>query len=507
MNDVVLKLPEKYARNGKTENRQKRIIMKDGRNLTLVMDFYELTMSQVYFNQHKNEEVVFDLFYRRNPENGGFAVFAGLNQVIEYVQDLRFTEGDIEYLRSRHQFSEEFLEYLSNVRFTGDVYAIPEGTPVFPYEPLIRIKAPLIEAQLLETALLLAVNHQTLIATKARRIVQAAKGKAVMEFGARRAHNFDSAIQGARAAYIAGVAGTATTEAGKLFGIPALGTMAHSFVQSFDTEYEAFMCYAKTYPDACTLLIDTYNTLKSGVENAIRVAKDYLEPNGHRLKGVRIDSGDMAYLSKKIRKRLDEEGMQDCSIVVSNSLDEYLIESLVDRQGAKIDSYGVGENMIVSKNSPVFGGVYKLAALEEDGKMVPKIKISENEEKITNPGVKILYRIYNKEDGKAIADLMTLDDEVLDVHEDLTIYHPMNKWKSKVIEKDTYELRELLVPIFVNGELVYKMPSLVGIRDYCAREQETLWEEIKRFTNPQIYYVDLSEKLLDLKLDMIREKR
>lgn len=481
--------------------------MKDGRNLSMVMDFYELTMSQVYFNENKDEEVVFDLFYRRNPDGGGLAIFAGLNQVIEYVKDLHFDEEQIEYLRSLHQFSDEFLDYLSTVRFTGDLWAIPEGTPVFPYEPLIKVRAPLIEAQLVETALLLAINHQTLIATKARRIVQAAKGKAVMEFGARRAHNFDSAIQGARAAYIAGVAGSATTEAGKQFGFPVLGTMAHSFVQSFDNEYDAFMEYAKTYPNTCTVLIDTYNTLKSGLENAIKVAKDYLEPNGYRLKGVRIDSGDMAYLSKKIRRRLDEEGMQDCAIVVSNSLDEYLIESLVDRQGAKIDSYGVGENMIVSRNSPVFGGVYKMSALEEDGKMIPKIKISENEEKITNPGDKKVYRIYNLEDGKAIADLITLADEVIDEKQDLTVYHPMNKWKNKTIEAETYEVRELMVPIFLNGELVYQSPSLVGIRDYCAREQESLWDEVKRFSNPQEYYVDLSEKLLDLKLEMIREKR
>lgn len=481
--------------------------MKDGRNLSLVMDFYELTMSQVYFNQHKNEEVVFDLFYRRNPDNGGLAIFAGLNQIIDYVQSLHFDKEEIDYLRSLGKFSDEFLDYLSTVRFTGDLWSVPEGTPVFPYEPLIKVRAPLIEAQLIETAMLLAVNHQTLIATKARRIVQAAKGKAVMEFGARRAHNFDSAIEGARACFIAGVDGTATTEAGKQFGIPVLGTMAHSFIQSFDTEYDAFLEYAKTYPDSCTVLIDTYNTLKSGLENAIKVAKDYLEPNGHRLKGVRIDSGDMAYLSKKIRKRLDEEGMQDCAIVVSNSLDEYLIESLVDRQGAKIDSYGVGENMIVSKNSPVFGGVYKMAAIMEDGELVPKIKISENEEKITNPGDKKLYRIYNMEDGKAIADLMALSDEVIDVHEDLTVYHPMNKWKNKVIEADTYEIRELLIPIFINGKLVYNSPSLIGIRDYCAREQETLWDEIKRFSNPQEYYIDLSEKLLDLKLDMIRKNR
>lgn len=481
--------------------------MKDGRNLSLVMDLYELTMSQVYFNNNKNEEVVFDLFYRRNPEGGGFAIFCGLEQIIDFIQDLHFDKEQIDYLRSLNQFTEPFLEYLSNVRFTGSLWSVPEGTPVFPYEPLIRVKAPLIQAQLVETAMLLAVNHQTLIATKARRIVQAARGKAVMEFGARRAHNFDSAIQGARAAYIAGAAGSATTEAGAEFSIPVMGTMAHSFIQSFPSEYEAFLEYAKTYPDSCTLLIDTYNTLKSGIQNAIKVAKEYLEPNGHRLRGVRIDSGDMAYLSKKIRKMLDEEGMQDCGIVVSNSLDEYLIESLVDRQGAKIDSFGVGENMIVSKNAPVFGGVYKLAAIEEDGVMQPRIKISENEEKITNPGFKNLYRIYNKADGKAIADLMTLEDEVIDVHEDLTVYHPMNKWKNKVIEANTYEIRDLLVPIFIDGELVYKAPSIEGIRDYCVREQETLWDEIKRFSNPQVYYVDLSEKLLDLKLNMIQEKR
>lgn len=481
--------------------------MNDGRNLTLVMDFYELTMSQVYFNNGKNEEVVFDLFYRRNPDGGGFAVFCGLNQIIEYIKDLHFDKEQIDYLRSLHRFTEPFLEYLSTVRFTGDVWAVPEGTPVFPYETLVRVKAPLIEAQLVETAMLLALNHQTLIATKARRIVQAAKGKAVMEFGARRAHNFDSAVQGARAAFIAGVNGTATTEAGKEFGIPVLGTMAHSFVQSFPSEYEAFLEYAKAYPDSCTLLIDTYNTLKSGIHNAVRVAKEYLEPNGHRLKGVRIDSGDMAYLSKKIRKILDENNMQDCAIVVSNSLDEYLIESLVDRQGAKIDSFGVGENMIVSKQSPVFGGVYKLAAVESEGVLEPRIKISENEEKITNPGYKKLYRIYNKEDGKAICDLMTLFEEEVSPHEDLTVYHPMNKWKNKTIEADTFEVRELLVPIFINGKLVYTQPSIEGIRDYCSREQETLWDEIKRFTNPQEYYVDLSEKLLDLKQKMIIDNR
>lgn len=323
--------------------------MNETRNLSLVMDFYELTMSQVYFQDGlKDTEVVFDLFYRRNPDDGGLAVFCGLEQVIEYVRKLQFSPEDIDYLRSLNQFTPEFLDYLSTIRFTGDLWSIPEGTPVFPHEPLVRVKAPIIEAQLLETALLLALNHQTLIATKARRIVQASEGRAVMEFGARRAHNFDAAIMGARAAYIAGCAGSATTYAGEQFGIPVLGTMAHSFVQSYPSEYEAFLAYAKQYPNACTLLIDTYNTLKSGIHNAIRVAKEYLEPNGYRLKGVRIDSGDMAYLSKKVRKILDENGMQDCAIVVSNSLDEYLIESLIHQQGAKIDSFGVGENLILS---------------------------------------------------------------------------------------------------------------------------------------------------------------
>lgn len=481
--------------------------MSEKRNLTLVMDFYELTMSQCYFNQGKDKQVAFDLFYRRNPDDGGFCVFAGLEQAIDYVKNLHFSKGDIEYLRSTNTFSEEFLEYLSTVRFTGDIDAIPEGTPVFPYEPLVRVKAPIIEAQLVETALLLTLNHQTLIATKARRIVQASEGRAVMEFGARRAHNFDAAIYGARAAYIAGCAGTATTYAGKEYGMPALGTMAHSFVQSFPSEYEAFLYYAKTYPNSCTLLIDTYSTLKSGIKNAIKVAKEYLEPNGYRLKGVRIDSGDIAYLSKKCRKELDANGMQDCGIVISNSLDEYVITSLIQQQGAKIDSFGVGENLICSKNSPVFGGVYKMVAAEENGVMVPKIKISDNVEKVTNPGVKNLYRILDKETGKALADLMTLEDEVLDPEKDLTIYHAMSKWKNKTIEGGSYELRNLLVPIFKNGQLVYELPTLKGIRDYSQREMDTLWDEIKRFTYPQEYYVDLSEKLLDLKLQMLQEYR
>ena len=480
--------------------------MSDTRNLSLVMDFYELTMSQVYFNDHKQDmEAVFDIFYRTNPDNGGFAVFAGLEQVIEYVQNLHFTKEDIEYLASLGQFTPEFLDYLANIKFTGDVWSVPEGTPVFPHEPLIRVKAPIIQAQLLETALLLAINHQTLIATKARRIVQASEGRAVMEFGARRAHNFDAAIHGARAAYLAGCAGTATTYAGQEYGMPVLGTMAHSFVQTYPNEYDAFLAYAKKYPNACTLLIDTYNTLKSGLPNAIRVAKEYLEPNGYRLKGVRIDSGDIAYLSKKIRKTLDENGMQDCAIVVSNSLDEYLIDSLIHQQGAKIDSFGVGENLICSKNSPVFGGVYKMSAIQQDGKWLPKIKISENDEKTTDPGFKKLYRILNKDEGKAMADVLTLEEEVLDPEKDLTIYHPMKKWKYKTFEGGTYELRELLVPIFINGKLVFDKPTLEGIRAYSKREMDTLWDEIKRFVNPMEYYVDLSEKLLDLKLKMLGE--
>lgn len=480
-------------------------IMKETRNLSLVMDFYELTMSQCYFNLDKNREVVFDLFYRHNPEDGGLCIFAGLEQVIEYVKNLHFEKEEIEYLRSLNQFTDEFLEYLSTVRFTGDIYAIPEGTPVFPYEPLVRVKAPIIEAQLVETALLLALNHQTLIATKARRIVQASDGRAVMEFGARRAHNFDAAIYGARAAYIVGCAGSATTYAGKEYGLPVLGTMAHSFIQSFDSEYEAFLYYAKTYPESCTLLIDTYSTLKSGIKNAIKVAKDYLEPNGYRLKGVRIDSGDMAYLSKKVRKELDAAGLEDCQIVVSNSLDEYVITSLIHQQGAKIDSFGVGENLICSKDSPVFGGVYKLVAIEKDGKIIPKIKISDNVEKVTNPGLKKLYRIIDKETNMAQADLMALWDEELDESKDLTIYHPMSRWKYKVIPAGSYTLKELLAPIFLRGKQVYEEPTLDEIRTYCAEQLEYIWEEIKRFEYPQEYYVDLTEKLLTLKLEMLNE--
>ncbi len=478
---------------------------RDQRNLSMVMDFYELTMSQVYFDTNRKDQIVtFDMFYRRNPDNGGFALFAGLEQLIGYVQNLTFSDADIEYLRKQNKFSEAFLDYLRHFIFTGDIYAVKEGTPVFPNEPLIRVRAKMIEAQILETALLLAVNHQTMIATKANRVVRAAQGRTVMEFGARRAHNFDAANFGARAAYIGGVHATATTSAGRDFNIPATGTMAHSFVQSFDNEYDAFLAYAKIYPDSCTLLLDTYDTLRSGVPNAIKLAKEYLIPNGHRLAGVRVDSGDIAYLSKKIRRELDMAGLNDCKIVASNSFDEYLIQSII-AQGAKIDSFGVGENLICSKSTPVFGGVYKLSSVYHDGKYEPKIKVSDNVEKITNPGFKDLYRIYDKESGKAMGDLMTLHGEEIDEDRDITIYHPENSWKYKTFEKGTFVLKDLLTPVFKNGRLVYNCPSLEEIRDYSKRQMKTLWDEVFRFENPQEYYVDLSKNLLDLKLNMLNK--
>lgn len=489
------------------KNYDEKFDFRDPRNLSMCMDFYELTMSQCYFNSANKDKIVsFDLFYRKNPDNGGYAVFAGLEEIIGFIQNLHFNDEDIAYLRSLNTFSEPFLDYLRHFIFTGDIYAIKEGTPVFPYEPLIRVKAKLIEAQILETAMLLVINHQTLIATKAKRIVRAAQGRAIMEFGARRAHNFDAANYGARAAYISGAAGTATTYAGQKFHIPVLGTMAHSFIQSFDNEYEAFLAYAKTFPDSCTVLLDTYDTLRSGLPNAIRLAKEYLEPNGHRLAGVRIDSGDMAYLSKKIREALDANGLSDTKIVVSNSLDEYLIQSLIS-QGAQIDSMGVGENLVCSKSAPVFGGVYKLSSVMENNVMIPKIKISENIEKVTNPGFKNLYRIYDKESGKAIADLMTLADEQLDAEKDLTIYHPMNTWKNKTIKGGSYMLCDLLEPIFIDGKLVYDVPNLKEIRAHSEREFAKLWDEVLRFEYPQVYYVDLSERLLKLKLSMLEDMK
>lgn len=475
------------------------------RNITLIMDFYELTMSYNYFKMGKGEQVVyFDMFYRKNPDNGGFVIFAGLQQLIEAIQDMHFSEGDIEYLRSLHIFDEDFFDYLRNFKFTGTIYAVKEGTPVFPYEPLVTVKAKLIEAQLIETFLLVTINHQSLIATKAHRVCQEAKGRPVMEFGARRAQGYDGAHYGARAAYIGGVAGTATTSAGVAFGVPVLGTMAHSFVQSFDSEFEAFKAYAMIYPDSCVLLVDTYDTLKSGVPNAIRVAEEVLAPMGKRLAGIRLDSGDIAYLTKKARMMLDVAGLHDCKITVSNSLDEYLIRSVLE-QGAQIDSFGVGENMIVSKSAPVFGGVYKLAAVEKDGQIIPKIKISENTEKITNPGYKKVYRLIEKETNKAIADIIAFHDEVLDEGQDLTIYHQSDAWKNKTLYAGTYEIVPLQELIFDQGKCVYPEYSLEEIRAYSTKQKALLWDEVFRLEYPHIYYVDLTKKLLDYKLKMLAE--
>lgn len=478
---------------------------RDQRNLSLCMDFYELTMCQCYFDHpDANKIVTFDMFYRRNPDNAAFSIFAGLEQVIGFIQNLHFSDEDIAYLRGLNKFSEAFLDYLRHFIFRGEIYAVKEGTPVFPGEPLIRVKATMIEAQLLETALLLAVNHQTLIATKANRIVRAAQGRLVMEFGARRAHNFDAAYQGSRAAYIGGVGATATVLAGQKFGIPVAGTMAHSFVQTFDTEYEAFCAYAKIYPDSCTVLLDTYDTLKSGVKNAIRLEKEVLAPQGYHLKGVRIDSGDIAYLSRCIREELDQAGMQDTQIVASNSFDEYIIKSLID-QGAQIDSFGVGENMIVSKSSPVFGGVYKLASIEEENQSIPKIKLSENIEKMTNPGYKDLVRIYDVNTKRAIGDVLCVHGQQFDTTQDLTVYHPNNPIMNKTFTGGTYTVKELLEPIFIDGQLVYEVPHIQEIREYCEEQLNTLWKEHFRFEYPHVYKVSLTKELSDMKIDLIRK--
>lgn len=481
---------------------------QETRNLTLVMDLYELTMAYNYYkNGLKDRIAYFDMYYRKNPDQGGYVIFAGLEQVVECIENLRFTDGDIEYLRSLNLFDEEFLTYLKNLKYTGSVYAVKEGTPVFPNEPLITIEAPIIEAQLLETVLLVTVNHQSLIATKAHRIVREAKGRPIMEFGARRAQGYDGATLGARAAYIGGVAGTATVSAGLAFNIPVVGTMAHSFVQLFDNEYDAFATYARTYPDNCILLVDTYDVLKQGVPNAIKVAEEVLAPMGKRLKGVRIDSGDIAYLSKKTRMMLDVAGLTDCKITISNSLDEYLIRSLFD-QGAQIDSFGVGENLIVSKSAPVFGGVYKLvAATDPEGNIIPKIKVSENTEKITNPGYKKVYRLMDKETNKAIADLIASYDEVIDPSQDITIYHQSNIWKNKVVEANTYDVVALQETIFKDGKLVYTLPDIETIRNYRKEQVELMWDEIFRLEYPHTYYVDLTKKLFDQKMELLERNK
>lgn len=470
-------------------------------NCTMLCDFYQLTMGNGYFRtKHADRIAYFDVFFRRVPDGGGYAICAGLEQVISYIQGLRFTEEDIQYLRSKGIFGEDFLEYLRNFKFTGDIWAVPEGTPVFPSEPLLTVRAPAIQAQLIETMLLLLINHQSLIATKASRIVRAAQGRAISEFGSRRAQGASGAVLGARAAYIGGCAGTACVLADELYGVPATGTMAHSWVQMFDTELEAFESYCRTYPDSTTLLVDTYNVLKSGVPNAIKAFDNVLKPLGKRPKGIRLDSGDIAYLSREARKMLDDAGYPDCKIVASNSLDERIISDLLS-QGAAIDLFGVGERLITASSEPVFGGVYKLAAVEENGVITPKIKISENVAKITNPHYKKLYRLYSNKTGKAIADQLCVYDEEIDSTKPLTIFDPDFTWKKKTISDFT--AKELQTQIFRNGELVYKSPELDEIRSYCAQQLGTLWDEILRFENPHNYYVDLSEKLWNIKHQLL----
>ena len=475
-------------------------------NMTMLCDFYELTMGNGYFqNGMKDRITYFDVFFRRVPDQGGFAIAAGLEQVVEYIQDLHFDASDIAYLRSRNIFSEEFLDYLAHFKFSGDIYAVPEGTPIFPHEPLLTVRAPAIEAQLIETYVLLMLNHQSLIATKANRVVRAAEGRTVLEFGSRRAQGADGAILGARAAYIGGCNGTACTISDKIYGVYAGGTMAHSWVQMFDSEYEAFKTYCELYPTNATLLVDTYNTLHSGIPNAIRAFNEVLRPMGITKCGIRLDSGDMAYLTQKARKMLDEAGWTECKISVSNSLDEYLIQDLL-RQGACIDMFGVGERLITARSEPVFGGVYKLAAVEDaEGNIVPKIKISENVEKITNPHFKKLYRFYGNDTGKAIADYLCVHDETVDDSKDLEIFDPQSTWKRKTVYNFT--ARELQVPVFQNGELVYKLPTLDEIRTYCLEQVDTLWDEVKRFDNPHNYYVDLSQKLWDIRNELLQERR
>ena len=471
-------------------------------NCTMLCDFYQLTMGNGYYNtRHADRIAYFDVFFRKVPDGGGYAVCAGLEQVINYIQGLHFTDDDIQYLRGKKIFSEGFLEYLRDFKFTGDIWAVPEGTPVFPSEPLLTVRAPAIQAQLIETMLLLLINHQSLIATKANRIVRAAQGRAISEFGSRRAQGASGAVLGARAAYIGGCAGTACVIADELYGVPATGTMAHSWVQMFDSELEAFESYCRTYPDTSTLLVDTYNVLKSGVPNAIKAFDNVLKPLGKRPCGIRLDSGDIAYLSREARKMLDEAGLPNCKITASNSLDEYLIRDLM-MQGAQVDTFGVGERLITSKSNPVFGGVYKLAAIEDDeGNIIPKIKVSENTAKITNPHFKRLYRLYDRESGKAIADELTLRDEVIDPTKPHVIFDPNATWKTK--ELTDFTVRELQVPIFQNGELVYELPELNDIKAYCRQQIHTLWDEVKRFENPHTYYVDLSQKLWDVKRGLL----
>ena len=477
---------------------------KEKLNLSMLFDFYEMTMANGYFRSGMQDRITyFDVFFRRVPDGGGFAIAAGLEQLVDYIRDLHFDEDDIAFLRSKNLFQEDFLDYLRAFRFTGDMWAVPEGTPVFPGEPLVTVRASASQAQLIETFALLAINHQSLIATKANRVVRAAKGRAVMEFGSRRAQGVDGAVVGARAAYIGGVHGTACAVSDQLYGVPAVGTMAHSWVQMFPTQYDAFKTYCEIYPTNAVLLVDTYNTLKSGVPDAIRAFNEVLKPLGITKCGIRLDSGDIAYLTKEARKMLDEAGWETCTISASNSLDEILIRDLL-LQGAKIDSFGVGERLITARSEPVFGGVYKLTAVEEDdGSITPKIKISENVAKITTPHFKKLYRFYGNDTGKAIADYLTIHDETVDDSGSLTIFDPEATWKRK--EVYDFTAKELQVPVFQAGELVYDLPSLPAIRDYCREQVDTLWDEVKRFDNPHKYYVDLSQKLWDVKHKLLED--
>ncbi len=478
-------------------------MLRSDLNLTMLCDFYELTMGNGYFESgFKDRITYFDVFYRNVPDNGGFAIAAGLEQVIEYIENLHFSDEDIEYLRGRNLFSEGFLEYLRGFRFTGDIYAVPEGTPIFPREPMLTVRATAIQAQLIETFLLLSLNHQSLIATKANRVVRAAQGRTVLEFGSRRAQGADGAILGARAAYIGGCNGTACTISDQIYGVYAGGTMAHSWIQMFDSQYEAFKTYCQLYPHGATLLVDTYNTLKSGVPDAIRAFNEVLKPLGITDCGIRLDSGDMAYLTRMARKMLDEAGWTNCKISVSNALDEYLVQDLL-RQGACIDMFGVGERLITARSEPVFGGVYKLAAVEDEkGNLIPKIKISENVGKITNPHFKKLYRFYGNNTGKAIADYLCVYDETVDDSKNLRIFDPDAPWKAKTVYDFT--AKELQVPIFKGGKLVYKKPTLEEIRTYCLQQIDTLWDEVKRFDNPHVYYVDLSQKLWDIRYNLLK---
>ena len=471
-------------------------------NYTMLCDYYELTMANGYFLAGKKDEIAyFDVFFRNIPDGGGYAIATGLEQVIDYIKNLSFTEEDIEYLRSKNTFDEKFLQYLSTFKFTGDIYAIEEGTPIFPGEPIMIVRAPSIEAQFIETFILLTLNHQSLIATKANRIVRAAQGRPVAEFGSRRAQGPEAAILGARAAYIGGCSATACTMSDRDYHIPATGTMAHSWVQMFDDEYTAFETYCRLYPDNATLLVDTYDTLSSGIPNAIKAFKNVLLPMGKTNFGIRLDSGDISYLTKKARKMINEAGLENCKIVISNSLDEHIIRDII-HQGAEVDSFGVGERLITAKSEPVFGGVYKLVAVEKDGEIVPKIKISENPGKITTPHFKKLYRIFDNETGKAMADLLTVYDEVIDPSAPLSIFDPINTWKTKTFTD--YTLKELLIPIFKDGECVYQSPDISSIRESCLSQTNLLWDEVKRFENPHRYYVDLSQKLWDIKHKLLK---